>query len=457
MAEIASFFTQFYGGLPLWALPIYLIALLFIICSFISLLVLTVRARGYRRHENKERRRVLHEDDFLWIFMVPALNEEVTIADSVSRLADVRVTHKRILVVNDGSNDRTGEILDGLDVPELTVLTRVAPHARQGKSEALNDAWRHVHATILASGPYAGWQTRRVVIVIVDADGRLEADVSPIATALTSERVGGVQSLVRIYNRHGFLSWAQDLEFGVFGALYQSGRAGWGTANMGGNGQFNRLSALDDVVVEDAWGRRGPWRSGRLTEDQDIGLRLIQKGWRGAQSTSVTIHQQGLNSLRALYRQRTRWAQGGWQVLDELGRAPRSPGLPFAARCDQLWYLLTPVVQAWVGISVVLSVIFLATGVALPEWNVAALIAFYIFSAAPGIIGVLMARKSRGVVSTIGDILLAHLYLIYSWIIYPVVYRALLRQAIGARTWAKTSREAIVSNDENTATPGLTE
>ena len=63
--------------------------------------------------------------------------------------------------------------------------------------------------------------------------------------------VGGVQSLVRIYNRQSILTWFQDVEFGVYGHLYQAGRNDWGTAGMGGNGQFNRLSALDDVADAD--------------------------------------------------------------------------------------------------------------------------------------------------------------------------------------------------------------
>ena len=78
-----------------------------------------------------------------------------------------------------------------------------------------------------------------------------------------------MQSLVRIYNRGHLLTWLQDVEFSVYGYLFQAGRDHWGTAGMGGNGQFNRLSALDDIADEE-----GPWRD-RLTEDQDLGLRLI--------------------------------------------------------------------------------------------------------------------------------------------------------------------------------------
>ena len=73
---------------------------------------------------------------------------------------------------------------------------------------------------------------------------RATAPTTPRATRpRTSPRisVGGVQSLVRIYNRDHLLTRLQDVEFGVYGFLYQAGRNGWGTAGMGGNGQFNRL------------------------------------------------------------------------------------------------------------------------------------------------------------------------------------------------------------------------
>ncbi len=63
-----------------------------------------------------------------------------------------------------------------------------------------------------------------------------------------------MQSLVRIYNRQHLLTWLQDVEFAVYGHLFQAGRDHWGTAGMGGNGQFNRLSALDDVANEEGPG-----------------------------------------------------------------------------------------------------------------------------------------------------------------------------------------------------------
>lgn len=455
--EVTYFLLHLYDGLPWWSIPIFLIALVMILGSVLSTVVLSVQAVRMRRRDARDARRarrarhaettdtgaILTESDFLWVFLVPALNEEVTIADSVGRLREVDVSHKIVLVINDGSDDRTGEVLTGLSGPDLTVLERRPPEARQGKSEALNDAWRYLHREVLTQDRTAHWTTDRVIISVVDADGRLDREAGRVAQFFSDARVGGVQSLVRIYNRSSMLTWAQDVEFGVFGMVLQRGRTAWGSANMGGNGQFNRLAALDSVVVEDAQGRRGPWKAGRLTEDQDIGLRLSFAGWRGAQSDRVSINQQGLNSLRALYRQRTRWAQGGWQVLDQLGNALRNRHLGFVGRVDQVWYLLTPIVQAWVGLSVVLSAIFLVTGMARPQWTITIIVLLYLFSAVPGLSGVLLARRSTGFVGFLRDLALAHLYLIYSWLIYPVVYRAGFRELTGRKSWAKTKREAI--------------
>lgn len=446
LAEAARFVVHIYDGLPVWAAPIFVVAAAMIIISMVSLLILAVRAGSQLRRAARARATgddLAHEQDYLWVFMVPALNEETVIADSVGRLMEVQVTHKRILVIDDGSDDRTGEVLAGIREPDLTVLTRVAPNARQGKSEALNDAWRHLHRVVLGEGPYRGWDPRKVIVTIVDADGRLDPMAGRVARFFTDERTGGVQSQVHIYNQDGLITVAQDLEFGVFGTVFQLGRTGWGTANMGGNGQFNRLAALDEIAVEDSEGRVGPWRAGRLTEDQDIGLRLIHAGWRGAQSSDVIIAQQGLHSPRALYRQRTRWAQGAWQVLDLILPTIRNRHVGIIPRCDQLWYLLTPVVQAWVGLSVVLSVVFLATGISRPPLTVFIVVLAYAFSAVPGVVGVLLARRRRGLWALIVGLVLAHLYLVYSWLIYPVVYRSLVRQLTGSTTWAKTKREAI--------------
>ena len=110
-------------------------------------------------------------DGFLWLFFVPALNEAVTIADSVERLLTVEVQNKRVIVIDDGSTDGTADALDEFEHPELVVLRRVPPDAGKGKAAALNAAWRDLDS-LLASETWSRFSRDRVIVCVVDADGR---------------------------------------------------------------------------------------------------------------------------------------------------------------------------------------------------------------------------------------------------------------------------------------------
>lgn len=426
-----------FAGVPLVLQVLFWVAFLITLTSFVSVLALVAAAAQSRRQRKREHEGVeLHESDFLWVFLVPALNEAVTIADSVARLQATTATNAVIFVINDGSDDATGGILAAMNEPRLRVLTRVGPHARLGKAAALNDAYRRVRDDLLLEERFTRWAHDRVIIGVVDADGRLTPQApDAVAWHFSNPRVGGVQTLVRIYNRQGFLRFSQDVEFGSFGFLYQAGRSAWGTANMGGNGQFNRLSALDDIADE-----TGPWRD-RLTEDQDLGVRLLQAGWAGAQENRVTIEQQGLASLRRLYRQRTRWAQGSWQALPLLGGVWHTR-TSLIGRIDAVYYLLTPVLQFTVGLvfaaTLVLAVVF---DVPFIPGSVIVLFLFLSLGFGPGFLSLLLRGDGRR------GILLAALFTIpyaaYSWLVFPVLAVSLVRQLTGRTGWTKTAREAL--------------
>ena len=425
-----------FEGLQGWALWFYVSALAVVLVMLIWTAALFVASR-FARHSQP---RWVDPDDSLWVFLVPALDEEVTIADSVRRLLAVECAHRLVLVIDDGSTDRTGEILAGIADPDLVVLRRDPPEARLGKAAALNAAWRLLDAG-LREGRWGDWARDRIVAVVVDADGRLGLQ-SPrfVAGHLADPRVGGVQLRVRIYNRGHVLTWFQDVEFGNYGLLYQLGRSLAGTAGMGGNGQFNRLSALDDVVADAA---EGPWRDS-LTEDQDLGLRLIAAGWRGRQEIRAAVEQQGVSNLRRLLRQRTRWAQGNLQALTQLRTLARCDR-PLLARADLIGSLLMPFFQAVVAIDFALTMIFVAFDLggfgSTPGLLGAAL--FYLLGIGGVLFGCLAWGLERGWRGLVPGWLVAHVYVLYSFLIWPVLARAALRQLFGRGSWAKTSREAI--------------
>ncbi len=423
-----------FQGVPLgW--QILFVGAFAVICAMLAwTAALFVRGRIWQRTEPDPD--PIAADGKLWVFLVPALNEEAVIADSIGRLLAVRALHKRILVINDGSDDGTAAVLAGLPSRDLLVLERTAPDARQGKAAALNGAYRLV-PRIAAD---AGFAPEDVIVCVIDADGRLDPDApAAVAAHFTDERTGGCQLLVRIYNRRHLLTWMQDIEFSVYGLLYQAGRSGWGSAGMGGNGQFNRLSALQDI--DDG---PGPWHD-RLTEDQDLGLRLLQAGWLGRQELRACVHQQGLRSLRRLYRQRARWAQGNLQAISHLPAVRRARGLSLPARLDLGAYLLMPFWQAGVGAALIGAVWLTATGQA-GFWlgGPWLQLAFFYALGFGGVILGCMARGSRhGLRGMAAGFLIANVYAFYSWMLWPVLVRAAARQALHRRGWAKTEREAI--------------
>lgn len=426
-----------FEGLPAFWAVLFTICLVVVVAMFLWTLLLFVR--GHKAIARPPQPPPDGADAFSWVFLVPALNEEVTIADSVQRLVELPLARRRVIVIDDDSEDRTAEILAGIDHPDLFVLRRRQPQAQQGKAAALNYAWRALRDHR---------DRERTIVGIVDADGRLQPAAPHWASSHFAEpRVGGVQSLVRIYNRQHPLTWLQDVEFGVYGHLFQAGRDHWGTAGMGGNGQFNRLSALDSVADAE-----GPWRD-KLTEDQDLGLRLIAAGWEGRQDLRAAVDQQGLSKLRPLLRQRTRWSQGNLQAMALWGQVLQSPP-GRAARIEQLAYMLMPAWQGIVGLGL-LGALFLAITGTAPFWGAGPtwqLGFFYLLAFGGTALGCIAARSGQGPLGWLRGFLIAQVYTPYTWFLWPVLVRSTARQLFGSGSWAKTEREPI-SADGSPATP----
>lgn len=432
MAGLSASLSTPYEGLAGAWVVLFTIGFVVTCAMFAWTVTLFVRARRAISHPPEAP--AGGADAFEWVFIVPALNEELTIRDCVSRLTAIPVAHRDLVVVDDGSTDRTAEILAELPEPTLHVIHRKPPEARKGKAAALDDVYRRLDR-VLGARP----DRDRVIIAVVDADGRLAPDAPRFAAAQFEDpRVGGVQSRVRIYNRQHWLTWFQDVEFAVYGRLFQLGRNSLGTAGMGGNGQFNRLSALDAVTDQS-----GPWRD-RLTEDLDLGLRLIAAGWLCRHDDRSVVEQQGVPNLGRLLRQRTRWAQGNLQAFELIPRVRHAP-ISLTARVELLIYLLMPVWQMLAGVCLMAAIVLAATDAADfwsggPLWQT---VFFGVLGFSGVVLGCVARGTPRGGHSATAGALLAIPYAVYSWLIWPVLLRAIARQVTAQRSWAKTEREPV--------------
>ncbi|MEA1994457.1 MAG: glycosyltransferase family 2 protein [Euryarchaeota archaeon] len=148
----------------------------------------------------------------------------------------------------------------------------------------------------------------------------------------SDETVGGVQSKVRIYNTdHSTLASIQDDEFASFSTIIQKGRDYIrGAAALGGNGQLNRKKALNSVAG---------WNEDSITEDLELTVRLYLAGWSIRYCDTTFIRQEGVTGLRALFRQRTRWAAGHIETFLENGWDVLRSDMPFNRKFDLSIYL----------------------------------------------------------------------------------------------------------------------
>ncbi|MFI5493423.1 glycosyltransferase family 2 protein [Actinoplanes sp. NPDC051859] len=380
--------------------------------------------------------------EHFWI-IVPALNEEVVVGNTVRAalgLGGPGGTLARVLVVDDGSDDRTPEVLAAIDHPRLQVLRRELPEARKGKGEALNAAYRYISERTAE----AGVSPSKVVVGIIDGDGQGSQNILlEVSRMMRDTNIGAVQVQVRIRNRDKLLGAVQDLEFGAIVNACQTLRDAIDTVGLGGNGQFTRLSGLQ--ALGDA-----PW-SACLVEDLELGLRMHLDGVGIRYTSRASVTQQAVVDLKRLTRQRTRWAQGNLQCAGYLRKLAVSKRIGVTSLIEMTHYLVSPWLNALVTVFLVGGVLLAAGGLTvghpmpyLPTWSQLAYsgevwLGVTLF---PGFVWALVHRHR------LRDEKLSRLFT--AAVAYPVflilglvaTYRALGRQATGRSAWAKTERLA---------------
>jgi 1,2-diacylglycerol 3-beta-glucosyltransferase len=405
--------------------------------------LVTFAVRYVASHRGGDKGGVLPSDgtpEHFWI-VVPALNEQVVVGNTVNAaltLTGPGGTLARVLVVDDGSDDNTPNVLAAIDHPRLHVLRRDLPEARQGTGEALNAAYRF----ITEKSAEEGVSPDKVVLGIIDGDGQGSRNILlEVSRMLRDPRIGAVQVQVRIRNRNKLLGAVQDLEFGAIVNACQSLRDTLDTVGLGGNGQFTRLAAL--LSLGDA-----PW-SACLVEDLELGLRMHLDGVGIRYTSRASVTQQAVVDVKRLTRQRTRWAQGNLQCARYLRRLITSRRLSPTALAEVMHYLLSPWLNAAVTVVLFAMVLVATAGLLLGRpmpylqtWHDLAGTGEVWFGVTcfPGFVWAMVHRHRLGDERTPRLLTAALAYPAFLLLGLVATYRAIVRQARGQQTWAKTER-----------------
>jgi 1,2-diacylglycerol 3-beta-glucosyltransferase len=231
--------------------------------------------------------------------MVAAKDEAAVISRLVHDLCtvDYPIERYEVWVIDDNSQDNTPQVLKQLQqqYPHLKVFRRPA-QATGGKSGALNQVWP------LTQGEF---------IAIFDADARVAPNLLRSALPLFDDRpdednpVGAVQVRKIISNPDlNFLTRGQSVEMIVDAYFQQQRTAIGGIGELRGNGEFLRRKALEAC---------GGFNEETITDDLDLTFRLGLDRWDVEFLLQPGVEEEGVTTLKALWHQRNRWAEGGYQ------------------------------------------------------------------------------------------------------------------------------------------------
>ncbi|MBP8231941.1 MAG: glycosyltransferase [Rhizorhabdus sp.] len=261
--------------------------------------------------------------------LIPAFNEERVIERSVRRVLDSRDVTVEVIVIDDGSKDRTSAVVAEAfaDDPRVRLLTL----ENGGKARALNRALDLVRSDI---------------VIALDADTQFEpTTIARLARWFSDERLGAVAGNAKVGNRVNLITRWQALEYITAQNLERRALARLNAITVvpGAVGAW-RLAAIREV---------GGYPPDTLAEDQDLTIAIQRAGWAVHYDQYAVAWTEAPESVRALAKQRYRWAYGTLQCLWKHRAAirigqPRGLariGLPQAVLFQVLLAAISPIID----------------------------------------------------------------------------------------------------------------
>ncbi len=268
---------------------------------------------AFAQYVRSRRREYAHSGEQFQPFVsivVPAFNEEKVIVRTIESLLASDYPKFEILVVDDGSSDRTFEIANEMFGSDRRI--RVLQKENGGKAAALNFGWQK------AAGE---------IIVALDADTMFTpGTLSALAHRFADEQIGAVAGNAKVGNRINIVTKWQALEYITSQNFDRRAFASLNciTVVPGSVGAWRR-SVLEEI---------GGFSSETLAEDQDLTIQVRKLGYRIGYEEAAIGLTEAPDSLRNLAKQRFRWSYGTlqcmWKHKDALLN-PRFGSLGFVA------------------------------------------------------------------------------------------------------------------------------
>ena len=270
--------------------------------------------------------------------LIPAYNEEKVIVRTVRSVLNSDYGHLRIIVIDDGSPDRTAEVARAAYPEEIAAgMVTVLRKPNGGKAEALNFA---VHE--LQEEFYVG----------IDADTVIAADaVSKLVCHFADPEVGAVAGNAKVGNRVNLWTRWQALEYVT-------------------SQNFERRALDLFNVVTVVPGAIGAWRTdavrhgggypvNTVAEDADLTMNLLEQGYKVIYEDRALAFTEAPATAGGLMKQRFRWSFGTLQAVYKHHAAflrNKAMGL-FALPNILIFQILLPLVSPFIDLMFVAGVV----------------------------------------------------------------------------------------------------
>ena len=228
--------------------------------------------------------------------LIPAYNEEKVIERTVRATLRSSYRNLRVIVIDDGSQDRTLEVARTCFPREqatgrLLVLTK----PNSGKAEALNFGLQHM-------------ERDEEIFVGIDADTVIARDAVALLVPHFQDRtVAAVAGNAKVGNRMNLWTRWQALEYITSQNFERRALNTMGAVSVvpGAIGAW-RVSAVREA---------GAFHTDTVAEDADLTMALLQRGYRVEYEDQALAYTEAPMNANGLMRQRFRWSFGILQAV----------------------------------------------------------------------------------------------------------------------------------------------
>ncbi|MGB7265076.1 MAG: glycosyltransferase [Terracidiphilus sp.] len=226
--------------------------------------------------------------------LIPAYNEEAVIVRTIRSVLNSDYKNLRVIVVDDGSDDRTAEVAATAYARDIVAgRVQVFTKRNQGKAAALN---------------YALARVNEEIFVGIDADTVIAADaISKLIPHFQDPNIGAIAGNAKVGNRVNLWTRWQALEYIT-------------------SQNFERRALDLFHVVTVVPGAIGAWRTApvkaaggyplnTVAEDADLTMNLLEQGLKVDYEDRALAYTEAPINAKGLMRQRFRWSFGTLQAV----------------------------------------------------------------------------------------------------------------------------------------------